>query len=41
MGLCDSADFDAITRTLMQRAHLKEIYGTDWWEQQEQGSTSQ
>lgn len=41
MGLCDFTDFDAITRALTRRAHLKETYGTNWWEQQEQGSSPQ
>jgi len=35
VGLCDFGDFDAITRALTRRAHLKETYGTTWWEHEE------
>jgi hypothetical protein len=41
IGLCDFADFDAITRTLARRAHLKEVYGATWWEHKEQDQSPQ
>jgi hypothetical protein len=41
VGLCDFTDLDAITHALARRAHLKETYGTTWWEHEEEGLSPQ